>query len=399
MARHIYVHIPFCERKCPYCSFFSRSANEINDEVVVQCFESINLEIDLFAKSNFQDINQDAMSTIYFGGGTPSFVDAALICDTLTHIKDAFHLSNNTEITIEVNPASATFEKLSQYKKAGFNRISIGVQSLSDTTLKILGRLHDAQEATDTIENAKKAGFTNISADLIIGVPTQTLTQILKDAETLIESGVAHISMYSLSIEEGTRFFSLYKNTLEDYISQEKEREMYHELRSFLDFKGIHPYEISNCARKGCESRHNLSYWNACEYYAFGPGAHGYLQGVRFGNVDDVDEFVNTVGDMKVESISSLFRNDRSTKLGPIYVEECLSNEGKLKEYALLRLRTSEGIDADFFSKTFQTDFQTYFKNEIESNNFKGYTTYDGRSFKLTTKGLDFANQVFEDFI
>ena len=174
---------------------------------------------------------------------------------------------------------------------------------------------------------------------------------------------------------------------------------MYHELRSFLDFKGIHPYEISNCARKGYESRHNLSYWNACEYYAFGPGAHGYLQGVRFGNVDDVDEFVNTVGDMKVESISSLFRNDRSTKSGPIYVEECLSNEGKLKEYALLRLRTSEGIDADFFSKTFQTDFQTYFKNEIESNNFKGYTTYDGRSFKLTTKGLDFANQVFEDFI
>lgn len=319
MARHIYVHIPFCERKCPYCLFFSRSANEINDEVVVQCFESINLEIDLFAKSNFQDINQDAMSTIYFGGGTPSFVDAALICDTLTHIKDAFHLSNNTEITIEVNPASATFEKLSQYKKAGFNRISIGVQSLSDTTLKILGRLHDAQEATDTIENAKKAGFTNISADLIIGVPTQTLTQILKDAETLIESGVAHISMYSLSIEEGQSSFRYIRTRLKITYRKKRSARCITNCALSLTSKEFIHMRFLIVLEKAPKAATIYRIGMLASTMPFGPGAHGYLQGVRFGNVDDVDEFVNTVGDMKVESISSLFRNDRSTKLGPIY--------------------------------------------------------------------------------
>ena len=207
----------------------------------------------------------DNRDTVYFGGGTPSLPDSKLITDLLEAIKKAFNIASDAEITIEVNPSSVTTEKLTAYREAGFNRISLGVQSLDDEVLKTLGRLHDSKGALDAIAKIKNAGFTNISADLITGVPGETLEGIKKDIKTFSDLGIKHISTYSLMLEEGTAFYDRYNKTIEEYISPETEREMYHGTRAYLNELGYETYEISNSALPGFKSIHNSSYWNSCE--------------------------------------------------------------------------------------------------------------------------------------
>lgn len=248
MARHIYIHIPFCERKCAYCSFYSIADKSVEGKY----FDAVRKELEYIRENieRYPDNNDDDLDTIYFGGGTPSSVDEKEIRDILKRTREIFGIGPG-EITIEVNPHSLTLEKAKAYREAGFNRISIGVQSLTDDVLKVLGRLHDREGALAAVDTAKKAGFENISADLMTGVPGQKTEDILRDAETLTGSGVDHISMYSLSIEEGTLFEQRYGKDIEKYISQEEDRDMYHSLRAFLKENGYIPYEISNCAKKG----------------------------------------------------------------------------------------------------------------------------------------------------
>ena len=361
---HIYVHIPFCVRKCPYCGFYS----------VVGCtdagayFDALRKEI--FEQPVICSAEKDGgIETIYFGGGTPSFADASYVCDALKYIREMFSIEDG-EFTIEVNPNSFDEDKARRYREAGFNRISIGVQSLHDDVLKTLGRLHDRKEALLAVEASRKAGFTNISCDLMLGVPGQKEEDLYEGAKTLIDAGAKHISMYSLMIEEGTPYEKLYGGRLDEFVDEDLERKMYHGLRAFLEKEGLIPYEISNCAFPGYESRHNLSYWSGSEYYAFGAGAHGYLDSVRFAHPESVDDYIK----------------DPMKRI----TEEVLTEEDKIKEKCMLALRTSEGMSRELCKD---------FTDAVIKNVDLGYLEEGGNGYRLTRKGLDFANIVFMDFL
>ncbi len=361
---HIYVHIPFCARKCPYCGFYSITG----EKSIPAYFEALKKEI--FEQPVICSAEEEGdAKTIYFGGGTPSFADASCVCDTLRYIREMFSIDEG-EFTVEVNPNSFNEDKAERYREAGFNRISIGVQSLHDDVLSTLGRLHDREGALKAVDAAKSAGFTNISCDLMLGVPGQREEDLYEDAQILIDAGVKHISMYSLMIEEGTPFEKRYGGKLDEFVDEDLERRMYHGLRDLLSRKGLFPYEISNCAVRGFESLHNLAYWKGREYYAFGAGAHGYLDSVRFAHPEDVAEYIN----------------DPMKRI----TEEVLDEDAKLREKCMLALRTSEGMDNDLARK---------FQDAVDKNEKLGYLMKTPAGYTLTRKGLDFSNLVFMDFL
>ena len=340
----------------------------------------------------------DNRDTVYFGGGTPSLPDSSLICDLLKALRKAFNIASDAEITIEANPSSVTTEKLTAYREAGFNRISLGVQSLDDEVLKTLGRLHDSKGAIEAIDKIRDAGFTNISADLITGVPGETLEGIKRDIKTFQELGIKHISTYSLMLEEGTAFYDRYNKTIEELISPETEREMYHGTRAFLNELGYETYEISNSALPGFKSIHNSSYWNSCEYFAIGAGAHGFLGDLRYGHRDDVRAYIEEMNTFTSDDYKAFLEGNKSD-LRSLYIEEELTQEDKMREVAFLRLRTTEGILLDEFKKFFGVEFEDVFDKAVKSNIEKGLLERKQRTLRLTRSGLDIANIVIEDFL
>ena len=400
MARHIYVHNPFCARKCPYCDFYSitdTSCTEAFYKAAIREVELLGSVIDETTGTNpLTDI--DNRDTVYFGGGTPSVPDSRLITALLKAIKDAFNIAPDAEITIEVNPSSVTSEKLIEYRQAGFNRISLGVQSLNDEVLKTLGRLHDSKGAIDAIDKIRNAGFTNISADLITGVPGETPEGIKRDIKTFYDHGVTHISTYSLMLEEGTAFYDRYSKTIEEYISPDLEREMYHGTRAFLNELGYETYEISNSAIPGFKSIHNSSYWNSCEYFAIGAGAHGFLGDLRYGHRDDVRAYIEEMNTITADSYKAFLEGNES-ELKSLYIEEKLSREDRMREVPFLRLRTAEGILLDEFKKVFGVEFDDVFEQAVKTNIDKGLLERKERTLRLTRSGLDIANIVIEDFL
>ena len=400
MARHIYVHNPFCARKCPYCDFYSvtdRSCEEAFYKAAVREAELLGSFIDPAAGTN-PLTDTDNRDTVYFGGGTPSVPDSKNITSLLEAIKTAFNIAPDAEITIEANPSSVTPEKLTEYRRAGFNRISLGVQSLDDGVLRTLGRLHDAKGAVEAIEKIKLAGFTNISADLITGVPGETVEGIKRDIKTFQELGVKHISTYSLMLEEGTSFYDRYNKSIEEYISPDLEREMYHGTRAFLNESGYETYEISNSCLPGYKSIHNSSYWNSCEYFAIGAGAHGYLGDLRYGHRDDVRAYIEEMNTITSDDYKAFLEGNKSD-LRSLYIEEALTKEDKMREVAFLRLRTTEGILLDGFKKVFGAEFEDVFADAVMSNIEKGLLERKERTLRLTRSGLDIANIVIEDFL
>ncbi|MBR6987852.1 MAG: radical SAM family heme chaperone HemW [Clostridiales bacterium] len=400
MARHIYVHNPFCVRKCPYCDFYSVtdcSCAEAFYKAAVREVKLIGSVTDENTGTNLlTDI--DNKDTVYFGGGTPTVPDSRFVCELLGEIKKAFKIAPDAEITIEANPSSVTSEKLTEYLQAGFNRISLGVQSLDDEVLKVLGRLHDSKGAIDALKKISDAGFTNISADLITGVPGETLDGIKRDIDAFRALGVKHISTYSLMLEEGTPFYDKYNRTIEEYISPELEREMYHGTREFLNESGYETYEISNSCMPGFRSIHNSSYWNSCEYFAIGAGAHGFLGDMRYGHRDDVRAYIEEMNTITSDTYKAFLEGNVSG-LKSLYIEEELSREDKMREVAFLRLRTSDGILLDEFKKVFGVEFEDVFADAVKTNIEKGLLERKERTLRLTRSGLDLANIVIEDFL
>ena len=400
MARHIYVHNPFCARKCPYCDFYSvtdTSCAEAYYKAAIREVELLGSITDETTGTNpLTDI--DNRDTVYFGGGTPSVPDSRLIVDLLNAIKKAFNIASDAEITIEVNPSSVTSEKLTEYLQAGFNRISLGVQSLDDEVLKTLGRLHDSKGAVDALDKIRNAGFTNISADLITGVPGETLEGIRNDIRTFRDHGVKHISTYSLMLEEGTAFYDRYNKTIEELISPDVERRMYHGTRAFLNELGYETYEISNSAMPGFKSIHNSSYWNSCEYFAIGAGAHGFLGDLRYGHRDDVRAYIEEMNTITSDCYKAFLEGNKGD-MKSLYAEEKLSREDKMREVAFLRLRTTEGILLDEFKKVFGVEFDDAFEKAVNANIEKGLLERRLRTLRLTRSGLDVANLVIEDFL
>ena len=400
MARHIYVHNPFCARKCHYCDFYSvtdASLTEAFYKAAVRETELAGPVISGTAGTNpVADI--DNRDTVYFGGGTPSVPDSRFVCSLLDSVVKAFGVASDAEITIEVNPSSVSEEKLADYVQAGFNRISAGVQSLDDKVLKTLGRLHDSKGAVDALEKIRKAGFENISADLMTGVPGETPEGIRRDIDVFRDLGVKHISTYSLMLEEGTSFFDRYGKTIEELVPPEIEREMYHGTREYLLELGYETYEISNSALPGYRSIHNSSYWNSCEYFAVGAGSHGYIGDVRYGHKDDLSAYIDEMNKITPEEYKA-FLEGNMKDMKSLYVEEILTREDKMREVPFLRLRTSEGILLDEFLKMFGVEFEDVFGQAVKRNIGNGLLERKERTLRLTRSGLDLANKVIEDFL
>ncbi len=317
----IYVHIPFCKQKCSYCDFCSFCAEQ---EIIEKYFPVLKKEIEF--KGNKSDFK---VSSVYFGGGTPSSVDENFIVETLCAIKENFILEKDIEITIESNPCSTTRKKLEAYLSAGFNRISFGVQSFNDEILKTIGRLHTCVEAEKAINLAKEVGFKNISADLMIGLPYQTETGLENDIKRLHKLGVNHISSYILQLEEGTMLYTKVQEGKIKVTTDEEAAALYEYTVKVLDRLSYQQYEVSNFAKNKTYSRHNLNYWRRGEYLGFGLSAHSFMEGKRYANASEFKDY----------------------KEGKIGSSETLSSKEELEEFIMLGLRYFEGIDLEKINK------------------------------------------------
>lgn len=339
----IYIHIPFCTKKCDYCDFYSVKWMETLEDKYIK--SAIN---ELTSYSELK--NKYLVDTIFLGGGTPSILKTDNLEKLINSVKSIFTVTEDAEITLEANPNTLNKYNLNEYKKMGINRLSIGIQSLDDTILKNIGRIHNSKEALGAIEKAKEEVFTNINADVMFNIPGQTIESIENTILRLIEKGIKHISYYSLKLEEGTPMYILERDNKITMPKEELEREMYYAGRDIMEKHGLVQYEISNFAVTGFECRHNLKYWNQEEYIGIGPSAHSFFNAVRYNNPSDLKEYIQG-------ALRGNFQRN---------IQESLTEESLIFEYIMLRLRLNEGLKFTDFKKKFSIDFfEKYKRNRI----------------------------------
>lgn len=370
----IYIHIPFCKKKCYYCDFVSYCNK---DNLIENYVKAVKKEIQM------QNI-QSQITTIYIGGGTPSYIDSKYIEEILEELKSK-NIASNAEITIEVNPGTVTKEKMQEYKKMGINRISIGLQTTQNNLLKQIGRIHNFEEFLETYNITRKTGFKNINVDLMIGLPNQSIQDIKITLEKIIKLNPEHISVYSLIVEE--------KTPIEDKISkgelelpdEETERNMYWYVKNTLELNGYKHYEISNFAKIGYESKHNVNCWEQKEYFGFGIAAHSYRDITRYSNITNIEEYIKNIKNQKIE------RNR--------IIHEIQKEDDKKKEYMLLGLRKIDGIKISEFKNKFGDNPIYLFRNQLKRLNDEELIIIDDDTIKLTNRGIDLANLVWEEFV
>ena len=373
----IYIHMPFCKRKCYYCDFIS--------------FENKQNEIGQYCKALIKEIQheskniKESVSTIYVGGGTPSFVDANYVKQIIEVVKSNYYIQKNAEITVEINPGTVNEEKLKKYKEAGVNRLSIGLQSTKNELLKQIGRIHTFEEFLFSYNLARKTGFQNINVDLMLGLPNQTLEDIEDSLKQIIKIDPEHISLYSLIVEENTKIEKMINNGDIMLPEEELERNMYWKTKEILEKNNYKHYEISNYAKEGYESKHNSNCWKQKEYLGFGVAAHSYYQNKRYCNINSIEEYCKNIEDNNI-------RNNRITC-------EIQTNEEKRKEYMLLGLRMIDGINIQEFKNKFMDNPIYVFHKELEKLVKENLIEIDLNQIKLTNKGLDLANLVWEEFV
>ena len=370
----IYVHIPFCKQKCSYCDFISYCDK---NDLIEKYISTLKQEIKNISANEYE------ISTIYIGGGTPSYIESKYIGEILNTIKQKYNISKTAEITIEVNPGTVTKEKLENYIKAGINRISIGLQSCNNNLLKMIGRIHTYEDFLSTYKLAREVGFKNINVDLMIGLPNQTLDDVKKSLKEISKLNPEHISVYSLIVEEGTPIEKKIENGQLKLPNEELERKEYWKVKKFLENSGYKHYEISNFAKTGYESKHNLNCWEQKEYLGFGAAAHSYMNRTRYSNTENIEEYIN----QKV----------KNEKLH--IVHEIQREEEQKKEYMLLGLRKIDGVQISSFKNKFGCNPIMEFKNELNKLTREGLIEVDLNQIKLTEKGIDLANIVWEEFI
>ena len=368
----VYVHIPFCKQKCLYCDFVSFAGQENLQQEYLQALKK---EIENWKKNN-TNIN---IKTLYIGGGTPSYIDSASIKEILNILGDVH------SITIEVNPGTVTKSKLETYRNEGINRLSIGLQSTNNRLLKEIGRIHNYEDFVETYDLARKIGFKNINVDLMIGLPNQTIKDIKESLLRILEKNPEHISVYSLIVEEGTPIEKLINNGTLKLPDEEIERQMYWYVKNFLELQGYNHYEISNFAKQGFESEHNMDCWEQKEYIGFGVAAHSYIKRKRFCNISDIEEYIKNCDNDKFEK--------------NIIIQEIQNKEDEMKEYMILGLRKIAGISIQKFENKFNENPIILFKKELEKLYEQELITIDGNIIKLTNRGLNYANIVWEEFI
>ena len=376
----IYIHIPFCKQKCYYCDFISYANKE---EKVKEYIESLQKEIEL--ESDRYKNEEYEITTIYIGGGTPSFIDALYIERIINTIKQNYKLHENPEITIEVNPGTINEEKIRKYKDIGINRISIGLQTTKDNLLKQIGRIHTYEEFLNCYKIVKKIGIDNINVDLMLGLPNQTLEDLKESLIEVINLKPNHISLYSLILEENTILEKMVSQNMTKLPEEDLEREMYWTTKNILEENGYIHYEISNFSKKGYESKHNLNCWNQKEYLGFGVAAHSYIKNKRYCNTNNIEEYIKNVQNGKI-------LNNRT-------ICEIQNKIEEQKEYMLLGLRKIQGVDIQEFKNKFIDNPIYIFHKELEKLVKEELVEIDLNQIKLTSKGLDFANLVWEEFV
>lgn len=376
----LYVHLPFCIKKCNYCDFLSAPADETTKKRYV---DALCKEI-----QSYKELTKEyELATVYFGGGTPSVLEVSLIGQLLQTIQKNFTLDMQAaEITIEVNPGTVTQDKLLQYRGLGINRLSIGVQSAKEKELALLGRIHTFEDARNTVQWARNAGFTNVSLDVISALPGQSLADYQENLEAIIALNPEHISSYSLIIEEKTPFYELYAEGMvkeADLPDEETDRAMYVYTKERLAKAGYERYEISNYAKPGFESRHNSSYWTGQEYLGVGLGASSLFTNARYHNETDLLTYM-----------------EEAEKGGDVRREiERLVEAEVMEEFMILGLRRMCGISRMEFQNRFGRPLETVYGNALQKLKTQGLITVEGDRVALTETGIDVSNQVFVEFV
>ena len=376
----IYAHIPYCVKKCAYCDFVSSAvgnsaAREMQDYAAALRAEILREVPPLRAR--WGDV-----TTVYIGGGTPTVLPAECLTEILRTLIDAAGIPQ--ECTVEANPGTVDVHSLAQLRAAGANRLSLGVQSFDDRLLRAIGRIHTAEEARAAFHAARAAGFDNISLDLMYGLPTQTLDDLKTSINTALALAPEHISVYGLIVEEGTPLAAAEAQGRLTLPSEDAAEEMYDYLMEELPARGYARYEISNFARAGYESLHNRGYWRNVPYLGVGAAAHGYVDGVRWGNVADMHAYTRAI------RAGASVRTPEDTER---------TRENAMEEYAFLALRTREGIDAADFSRTFGVDIDTVYGAVIEKYIVQGLLRRAENHVALTDAGMKLGNEVFAAFL
>ena len=378
MARGIYIHIPFCHQICNYCDF-----NKVffKNQPVDEYIEAVGREIEMTVQTSPESFMN--IETIFLGGGTPTALSAEQITRLLDLIAKHIPLSNVQEFTSEANPDELTHEKLQALFDGGVNRLSMGVQSFDQDLLKKIGRTHSNEHVYQTIELAREIGFTNISIDLMYGLPGQTMEQWQQTLSKALELNLPHYSAYSLIVEPKTIFYIQYAKGKLALPSEDLEAEMYDLLMKTMEKHNKKQYEISNFAEPGYESIHNKIYWDNDEYAGFGAGAHGYLKGIRYSNHGPIKKYIETVQSGK----------------RPLVHTHKVTEEERLEEQMFLGLRKVEGVPHHVFEYKFNRPIKELYAKQIEQLIKEGLLEFDQAGVRLTRKGRFVGNEVFQQFL
>lgn len=397
----LYIHIPFCARKCAYCDFLSFSAPE---RVYRDYMDKLMEEI-CGQGPNFQEYR---VSTIFVGGGTPSILPAELILELFATLSENFDISRDAEITMEANPGTLTAEKLDVYRQSGVNRLSIGLQSADDRELKYLERIHSYESFLKSYQRARQAGFRNINVDLMSALPGQSVQSWKNTLKKVMMLKPEHISAYSLMIEEGTPFYERFGDsncderkqkqpktaaelaaraavmTLPDLPDEDTDREMYHLTKEMMAAHGYERYEISNYAKKGYECRHNIGYWSGVEYLGLGLGASSYTYGYRYHNTEDMQEYLSL----------NLYEGGAAAR----DIEE-LSIKDQMEEFMFVGLRMMRGVSGSTFLERFGQNLWNVYGNVIKKLEKQGLIKVEMPMIRLTDLGIDVSNAVLAEFL
>lgn len=377
----IYVHIPFCVRKCNYCAFLSGASDEaLRERYVKALCEEIRIRARLMS-----DHAQGVFDTIFFGGGTPSLLMSAQVARIIDELKMNFDIDSEAEVTLESNPKALSMESLKGYRDAGVNRLSMGVQSMDDDILRRLGRIHTARDVIRDVQNAREAGFDNINLDLMFAVPGSSLETTLIDIEAVTSLEPEHISFYSLQLEEGTAFFKKFEQGELTEVPDEIDRAMYHAGTKLLKEKGYEHYEISNFAKRGYESRHNLKYWEMAPYMGLGLGASSFIDNSRVMNVCSLDEYFN----LTVKGIAPSAEVHEN------------SEHDNVAEAVFTGLRKVEGIRYEDVLGNYEKFWEYYSDVFEEARKYEreGKIVIGEEGMRLTDKGIDISNSIMALFV
>lgn len=369
----IYIHIPFCVKRCAYCDFYSGADISLSAEYKNALIKHIR---------SYKNLHLTA-DTVYFGGGTPTYFGADGLCDILKCIFDTFCVLPNAEISAECNPNTASTDAFKRMHSCGFNRLSIGIQSFSDRELLLLGRAHSASDGINTVRSAKKAGFDNISCDLMFGIPDQSIHSFSESLDRLLSLDITHASSYILKLEEHTEMYACKDSYA--FPSEDEICDMIQMCRERMEHYGMHRYEISNYAKSGYESRHNLKYWSRNEYLAFGPSASGFYNGIRYTFTPDIKKYISLA-------------NGKISLDEALCEKETPSQNDAVSEYLMLSLRLVRGVDKGEFKKRTGKELDCEYGDKVAPYIKGGFMESDTH-LRFTSKGFDVSNAILSDIL